>query len=96
MTSTKSIRNLIIALIILAIGVWFIGRISDSLIGKFGTAGFDSFILQFKQISTTIILALSILIVLLIVIYIAKKLGGRVPEVPKGVREIGTPIKPKF
>jgi len=95
MTSSKDIRNLIIALIILAAGVWIIGRISDGIIGKFGMAGFDSLILQFKSLNTTILLGLGVLIALLIILYISKKLSERKRKIiPKGIREIGTPAKP--
>jgi hypothetical protein len=97
MTSSKDIRNLIIALIILTTGVWLIGRLSDGIIGKYGLGGFDSLILQFKQLSTTILFVLIALIALLIIVYIAKKFSERKakPQMAAGIRDM-RPQKQKF
>lgn len=72
MTSSKEIRNLIIALIIMAIGIWFLTRIARAYIGSVPLV-FADIASLLDSIGMLITLGIAFIIVILIIVYFAKR-----------------------
>ncbi len=71
MASSKDIRNLIISLIILAVGIWFLIRIAKAYIGAV-PSGFEEIANSLDSVGTLITLGIAFLVVILIIAYFAK------------------------
>ena len=73
--TAKTTRNLIIGLIILAVGIWILTKIGEGFVGSSSFGG-DLFA-SLKQSSTTFLIGLVIIIIILIPVYAYQRSGEK-------------------
>ena len=70
---SKGIRNVIIALLFLAIGSWFLLRVGKAFLPKDSPVDFSSIFSSFESLFTLFLIGIVIIIIILIPVWIAKK-----------------------
>ncbi len=74
MIEMSSLGKLIIALFILAAGVWLLARVSDGMLASAGSLGaFEGLLSSFKQFSSTLMIGAAVIAVILIPAYLYQR-----------------------
>lgn len=82
--SSKSVRNGIVALIILAIGSWLLIKLGKSFIPRDSPLDFSSIFTAFESLLNIFLIAIVIIIIILIPVWIAKKREERKQSIAEG------------
>jgi hypothetical protein len=77
MTSSKSVRNAILTLIILAIGIYGVMYVFQNLLSQYSISGFTDMIGSVREIGMLMIYGIGALIFILLILWISKKYDER-------------------
>jgi SNF family Na+-dependent transporter len=71
--SSKKVRNIIIALVIMIIGSWFLIRLGKSYIPSTGPLDFSSIMTSFESLFSLFMIALVVMVIILIPVWFVER-----------------------